>query len=248
MIGLRRFWQHFAGETIDRIETESRERPGSPSKPIWVLVVASIALTGQNFTHQFLPSVDDDGDRLVRWAAYTAGWYILPAWIVIRLVFRQRLRDYGVKFAGWSDGWPIYLVFVAVMVPLVLVMSGEKHFQQAYPFYRSWRPDVGWQKLVAWEIAYAVQFIALEFFFRGFIVHGLKPRFGLHSIFAMTLPYCMIHFQKPLPECAASIIAGIALGFMSLKTRSIWLGAALHISVAWGMDACSLWRRGLLSL
>jgi membrane protease YdiL (CAAX protease family) len=60
----------------------------------------------------------------------------------------------------------------------------------------------------------------------------------------MMVPYCMIHFTKPLPECCASIVAGLALGFMSLKTRSIWLGAALHISVALSMDFTSLWRQG----
>ncbi len=45
--------------------------------------------------------------------------------------------------------------------------------------------------------------------------------------------------ERPRPR------AGVLLGFMSLKTRSIWLGAALHISVAWVMDFASLYRRGL---
>ena len=43
---------------------------------------------------------------------------------------------------------------------------------------------------------------------------------------------------------ASIIIAGIVLGFMSLKTRSIWLGAALHIAVAVTMDLLALWRLG----
>ena len=44
----------------------------------------------------------------------------------------------------------------------------------------------------------------------------------------------------------SSILAGIALGFVSLTTRSIWLGAALHITVAWSMDFATLARRGML--
>ena len=76
---------------------------------------------------------------------------------------------------------PRYLVFVAVMVPLVLVMSTTEHFQRAYPFYRSWTPADGWPKLLIWELSYAAQFVALEFFFRGFLVHGLKHRFGIYS-------------------------------------------------------------------
>jgi hypothetical protein len=79
------------------------------------------------------------------------------------------------------------------------------------------------------------------------MVHGTKHRFGIYSIFVMTLPYCMIHFGKPIPECVASIIAGIVLGLMSLVTRSIWLGAGIHIAVAMGMDLACLARRGLLA-
>jgi hypothetical protein len=43
-----------------------------------------------------------------------------------------------------------------------------------------------------------------------------------------------------------SILAGVALGLVSLVTRSIWPGAFLHILVAWGMDASVLFRRGLI--
>ena len=44
----------------------------------------------------------------------------------------------------------------------------------------------------------------------------------------------------------ALIIAGIILGTLSLKSRSIWLGVAIHFSVAITMDICSLWQKGLL--
>jgi hypothetical protein len=50
-----------------------------------------------------------------------------------------------------------------------------------------------------------------------------------------------------MPEALAAIVGGIVLGTLSLKTRSIWLGAALHIAIAGTMDVASLWHRGLLS-
>lgn len=276
-----RLWDGWFGKEMAAVEANAeRFRTStaghrSDGRTIWVLVVAAVALTGQNFWHQVLRDLYNliltalDGSHpgnaspvgdlgrhfgipwelahLLSFAFGCVFWYSLPAVLVIKLVFRERLIDYGVKLAGWSSGWKIYLVFVAVMVPLVLLFSGEPTFQGIYPFYRGWSPETdGWGRLLGWEVAYAVQFVALEFFFRGFMVHGLKFRFGVYSVFVMTVPYCMIHFGKALPECLASIVAGVALGLMSLKTRSVWLGAALHISVAWGMDACSLWRKGLL--
>ncbi|MDB4975327.1 MAG: hypothetical protein JWN48_3668, partial [Myxococcaceae bacterium] len=55
-------------------------------------------------------------------------------------------------------------------------------------------------------------------------------------------PYCMIHFSKPLLEVLAAIPAGIVLGLMAMRARSIWGGAALHVAVAWTMDALSIWQ------
>ena len=264
-------WRAWFGETVAGVEAAAdkhRAEHGRRAdwKTVWVLIVAAVALTGQNFWQNVVIAEPDTQpgwvkiSKLSEWThlpprllsvlAFALGcvvWYTVPAVLVVKLVFRERVRDYGVKLAGWSSGWKIYLVFVAVMVPLVVVFSSEQRFLDLYPFYK-WQAADGWERLLIWEAAYALQFMGLEFFFRGFLVHGLKHRFGVYSVFVMTVPYCMIHFGKALPECLASIIAGIALGLMSLKTRSVWLGAALHISVAWGMDTCSLWRKGAFTV
>jgi uncharacterized protein len=258
---VRRTWLAWFGETVKQVEADaerfrtSEAGKQTDTKTIWVLVLAALSLTGQNFWQDFVPLYDlsvrfDLPYELLYRLAFAVGclfWYCVPAMLLIRSGFGETVREYGVKLTGWTSGWKIYLVFVAIMVPVVIVMSAEPHFQKTYPFYR-WVPEHGWKKLLVWELAYAVQFLALEFFFRGFMVHGLKHRFGVYSVCVMTVPYCMIHFGKPLPECLASVIAGLMLGLMSLKTRSVWLGAALHVSVAWGMDFCALVRSGLLSL
>ena len=68
-----------------------------------------------------------------------------------------------------------------------------------------------------------------------------------HEARRPSVPYCMIHYGKPMPETFSAIGAGIVLGLMSLKTRSIWLGAVLHVAVALSMDLLALWHKGLLS-
>jgi membrane protease YdiL (CAAX protease family) len=192
---------------------------------------------------------DAENAELHRHAAWAGGWliayFVIPA-LVVKLVLRERIRDYGVKLQGALSGLWIYAIMFAVMIPLILIVSRDAHFQQTYPFYRL---DVGeplWPRFWVWEVLYGLQFVGLEFFFRGFMLHGIRHRFGVYAVFVMMVPYCMIHFGKPMPETFASIIAGVALGIMSLKTRSIWLGAAIHITVALSMDFTSLWRRGLL--
>lgn len=170
---------------------------------------------------------------------------VLPA-LLIKLVFREKLRDYGVKVRGALAAWPVYVLFAAVMVPLVWVCSTGTRFQATYPMYSFSSAEQVRAELWAWELSYAAQFIGLEFFFRGFMIHGTKHRFGVYAVFVAVVPYAMIHFGKPYAEATASVIAGVALGVMSLATKSVWMGAALHISVAWGMDLACLGRRGLL--
>jgi membrane protease YdiL (CAAX protease family) len=85
-------------------------------------------------------------------------------------------------------------------------------------------------------------FFSLEFFFRGFVLQTLKYSLGSMAVPVMVIPYTMIHFSKPLPECIGAIIAGLVLGFLSLKTNRIWGGVLLHVAVAISMDVLALWR------
>ena len=59
----------------------------------------------------------------------------------------------------------------------------------------------------------------------------------------MVVPYNMIHYGKPFLEANAAIIAGIVLGTLALKTRSIWCGFLIHVSVAISMDLAALIQR-----
>jgi membrane protease YdiL (CAAX protease family) len=183
---------------------------------------------------------------LLYWACGQTLLYVVPPLIFIRFVCKKSLGDYGVKLNGVFSLWWMYFLMLAVMVPIVFVASRCEGFQATYPFFEPFPNEPLWPRFWIWEGAYYLQFVGLEFFFRGFLLHGIRRQFGAYAIFVMMVPYCMIHFGKPMPETFAAIAAGIILGFMSLKTRSIWMGAALHVSVALTMDTCALWRAGKL--
>ncbi len=191
---------------------------------------------------------NDPLSNRIWWALVSAFTYAVIPILVLKLGLGGKLSEHGLKLRGLLTAWPLYVLFTVVMVPLVWFFSSTEHFQGIYPFLRFASREHVREDLWKWELAYAAQFVGLEFFFRGFIVHGTKHRFGVYSVFVSMVPYVQIHFGKPMPEACASIVAGVVLGFMSLITRSVWLGAALHIGVAWGMDCSCLYRRGLLVL
>lgn len=170
-------------------------------------------------------------------------YFLIPA-AIIKFVFKENLKDYGLWGGSIFKERRIFGLFLIVMFPLILIFSTTESFQLRYPFYHLRNDEALWPVFFIWELLYFFQFIALEFFFRGFMVHGLKKQFGYYSIFIMTIPYCMIHFGKPFPETIAAIIAGIILGTLSLKSRSIWMGVAIHFIVALSMDFSALWQKG----
>ena len=69
---------------------------------------------------------------------------------------------------------------------------------------------------------------------------------GANAVFVMCVPYLMIHFAKPWPEATGAILFGLFLGILALRSRSIWGGAAVHMSVALSMDMLALMQRGHL--
>jgi membrane protease YdiL (CAAX protease family) len=183
--------------------------------------------------------------RLLYWVGVMIIFYFVLPVLIILFWFRESLSDYGLRIKGAFKDYHLYAIMLCVMIPLVLFFSRTESFQLRYPFYDVQRGETWWPTFIIWEIFYFLQFFALEFFFRGFMLHGTKQRFGYYSVFVMTIPYCMIHFGKPLPETIAAIIAGIVLGTLSLKSRSIWLGVAIHYSVAITMDLCAMYQKGL---
>ncbi|MCL2448711.1 MAG: CPBP family intramembrane metalloprotease, partial [Polyangiaceae bacterium] len=142
-----------------------------------------------------------------------------------------------------SHAW-IYGLFLAVVLPVMLLVSREPDFGAYYPFYRECSRS--WVDFIAWETMYFAQFFGLEVFFRGFWLASLRRSFGSGAIFAMAVPYCMIHYGKPFLEANGAIVAGIALGSLSMKTRSIYQGFLVHITVAGLMDWLALWHRHAL--
>lgn len=170
---------------------------------------------------------------------------VLPALHLRRLGIR--LRDAGLRWPR-AEGLPfrhVYLLFFLLLFPVLLVLSRSASFQQIYPFYRDAARSL--PELIFWELLYASTFFAVEFFFRGYLLFALLRPLGSVAVFVSALPYCLIHMGKPAPELLGSIVAGILLGTLALRSRSILGGVGLHVAVALSMDLLSLWQAGRLA-
>ncbi len=220
-------------------------------RPIIALLVSAFCLALLNFlTHTPFAGIlspellKSEEERSAYWVGCRVlCYFLLPAITVV--LSGGRLLDHGLSVRGAGRSVGLYAGLFAAMVPLIVAVSFSEAFQNYYPFYDY--AGESWQGFLIWESMYAVQFVVLEFFFRGFLLFSLARYIGVYAVFVMVIPYCMVHFGKPFAEVLAAIPAGVLLGCLVLKTRSIWLGAALHIAVAWTMDVLSLAQRGAIT-
>jgi hypothetical protein len=167
-------------------------------------------------------------------------YLILPLFLFYLVRDRREQNFYGLS-KNVPDLKP-YLVLLLIMLPIILTASFLPGFQKQYPMYASTQAHLflqvpEWVTVVMYETAYALNFVGIEFFYRGFLVIGMATVLGRSAILPMASLYCFLHFGKPLPEAVSSIFGGYILGVIALQTRSIWGGILVHVGIAWMMEA-----------
>ena len=181
-------------------------------------------------------------EDLAYWSFLCFVAYLAVPALLTRFVLKERLRDFGLTFRGFGTHLPLYALLFLLVLPLVYLASRDPSFRHTYPFAAEARN--GFTDLLKWELIYGLQFLSLEFFFRGFLIFGLEKRFGANAIFVMAVPYCMIHFHKPWPEALGAIGAGLILGALALRTRPVLGGVLIHWAVAISMDVLAILGSG----
>jgi uncharacterized protein len=239
------------------IDEEYRDRSLPDVRMYWILVTVAICLVLPRYfgTADFITKFPaaralfatlpypDLWPRLY-WAAFKfVNYFAVPA-LCIRFILRERVRDHGFALRREGRIWLLYVGMFLLVLPMTWGVSFTEAFVRTYPKYRAAGDSLG--QFALWGVAYGFQFFMLEFFFRGFGLFAMARHVGSTSIFIMVVPYAMIHLSKPLPETLGSIITGIALGTIALRTRSIYGGVLVHCAVAWSMDTFALMRQGRL--
>ncbi len=233
---------------IDRETDRTAEDAGMTSvKVMVILVTVAVSLTLQEYigSHDsYVRYFPNDGSRywelwgFVWWSGWRVLGYVVIPMIVLAFLPGERIRDYHVSLRGFFKHLWIYAALFACILPAVIQASTTASFRHTYPFYRM--ANRSQFDLWAWQALYAMQFLSLEFFFRGFILNGLRRAMGANAIFVMIVPYCMIHYGKPMPETLGAIGAGLILGTLAMRTKSIWGGVLIHVGVATTMDVLAI--------
>jgi hypothetical protein len=187
----------------------------------------------------------------IRWSYYVfvnvnQVFYLGILTIILKFIFDKGEKNiYGLTMKGFNVR--PYFLMMLVMLPLVVWASFQPDFLKSYPIYKDnfvrlseyMKP---WKAIASFELSYVFRFVAVELFFRGFLVIGMIRLIGERAIMPMIILYSFWHFGKPMMETAGAAFAGLILGVIAMRTRSVAGGIIIHIGVALLMETAAFFQ------
>ena len=153
----------------------------------------------------------------------------------MRRVFREKLSDYG---GGLGDRFRTVRSFL-IALPVAIIGTYWGSFEPSLPQYYPLNPAAGDSVTVflVHATAYLAFYFAWEFYFRGFLQHGMAPAFGMvPAALVQTMASALMHIGKPGAEAFVSILGGLLWGWLVCRTRSIVSGSLQHAFLGIGLD------------
>jgi membrane protease YdiL (CAAX protease family) len=159
---------------------------------------------------------------------------IIPL-LIIRFLFREPIRSYGIQLGDWRFGLKAFLVLAPIMVAATFPSSKQPEFLAQYPLFKG--AGASPQLFLAHAASYLIFYIGWEIYFRGFMQFGLRESFGdWNAILIQTLVSCILHIGKPGGEIYGAIIGGLAWGIVAFRARSIFFVILLHWLLGVSLD------------
>jgi membrane protease YdiL (CAAX protease family) len=155
--------------------------------------------------------------------------------VVTRLGSRLSLSDCGL---GWGRTWrdaPWLVVGIGCAVVAGAMMARSPEVRAYYPRYALVKTEpLLW---VPSTLAFAAYGLSWETLFRGHLLLALAPRseLGIGTVGLLALQTAVFatgHLDKPSSEVALSVPAGLFLGLVALRTRSVLPGFLLHFAAS----------------
>jgi len=150
-------------------------------------------------------------------------YYAVFPILVILIIMRKNPLDFGLRW-GSPRIWGFYVLIICLVAAAVLYASSLSPSLQDY--YR----EVDFSFAVLFFTS-CVALAASEFLYRGFLIFGLKEKFGAGSILLQMIPFALLHLNKPELETISTIFTGILFGYVAYRGRSFWPAFIIHLFI-----------------
>lgn len=170
--------------------------------------------------------------------------FLVP--LVLLLVWKAPLKEMGLRLGNYRLGLGLVGAgFVLVFLGLAF-FARDSSLQQSYPWAGAW-PGQSVGHFLLWAGLYSLYYLAFEFFYRGFMLQGLRFYFDAHTtLWLQVICSSLIHAGKPLLETLAAIPAGFVFAYLARRTGSLLYPILIHLALGISADFWLLWYQGLL--
>jgi membrane protease YdiL (CAAX protease family) len=158
---------------------------------------------------------------------YGLMYLVLP--LVIILLLRENPLRFGLGLGDWRRGLNYTLLCLAALVVPIYLFA---QVPQMRAYYRPQATSIG----LSWALWQGAAMFAWEFFFRGFLLFGLEEALGDYAAWVQAVPFTMAHFGKPEVETYTSLLGGVILGYIVLRTRTFYPAWLTHWFLVLGLQ------------
>ena len=152
--------------------------------------------------------------------------FVVPA-LLLLVAFRWRPRQAGLGLGDWKLASGLALAYLPLVAIGTWVLSDGLNFQVQYPHYQPAATD--WRLFALYEALFLFYWVGWEYLWRGFVLFGTAPAVGAPMAIVMqTVPFAILHADKPPAEAYLSILGGLALGALVWRCRSFWIAVPIH--------------------
>lgn len=164
--------------------------------------------------------------------------FLLPV-LILLFIFKQKPSEIGLGLGDWKLATILGSLYLPVVTIGTWILSDSLEFQSQYPHFQQASRD--WGLFLVYEALFLFYWIGWEYLWRGYVLFGTAKTFGYYAIFIQTIPFAILHADKPLAEAFLSILGGIALGALVWRCRSFWIAVPIHAAQMMILDFwCSL--------
>ena len=152
--------------------------------------------------------------------------FVVPA-LVLLLAFRWTPRRAGLGLGDWRLAGALALAYLPLVAVGTWVLSDGAGFQAQYPHLFSARDS--WATFAVYEALFLFYWVGWEYLWRGFVLFGTAPAVGAPlAVVVQTVPFAILHADKPAAEAYLSVLGGLALGALVWRCRSFWIAVPIH--------------------
>ena len=148
-------------------------------------------------------------------------YFLIPA-LVILLLFREPMSEYGFKLGNWKAGLAWTLGACLAMGVILYFLARTPAMQEYYER----RAPAEVLRLVWLN---GVEMFGWEFIWRGLLLFAFARAFGPGpAIFLQAVPFAFMHLGKPEFETLSTIFGGAAFGYVAWQTGSFFYPWLIH--------------------